>query len=250
MSVSYPSSSGAGGAAPQPGQPAQPAQPPANNQPPKHPWDAICDAHFAAPTGEAAIKHDTKLAVLLKRSIDCPPEYETTEQVAAYYQHGVQIEQAQQLNLLPYSLAVDPRVQDKSYHGIMSLAYRKWAKRVIEYRYAKEQQVYAETEVEIEARAGNHNDHLHNLGNIVQDELEKGFEYMLEDDGGKVKAFGRTLLALLQEWTKEWILERRSLEIQHPSAQVYDPNIHSQKLPPFSTVEPKHIQKSVWAEED
>lgn len=214
-----------------------------------HPWDVICADHFATVPNESGIKHDANIATHPQRPLSPTQEYNTEEKKASYYHHACQIEQAHQLITLPYILATDPRVQDKSYHGIMSLVYKTWAKRVITYRNglpSAPKAVKDLTEAQFNERAshGTHNEWLKKLANVVLDQLQTNHDYnTAADENVKRKILGRALLGVLRRWTNEWVVEPRALDPQKQYLMPETPEPEEMSGAPFSTVRPGSLAR-------
>ena len=215
-----------------------------------HPWDVTCTDYFATAPAGTAIKHDAALATLPLRALAPPQDYDTEEKKASYYQHACQIEQAYQLTLLPYSVAIDPDVQDKSYHGIMSRVYKTWAKRMIKHRCEmasapREVKELTEAQIDDKASQGSHSEWLRKLANVVLCQLEaEDIEYQsATDEMVKRKMCGYALLVVLRTWTNEWHRERRALDPQgqYLIPEALDPA--RENGAPFSTVRPESLDR-------
>ena len=214
-----------------------------------HPWDVICEDHFATVPNESGIKHDAKIAANPQRPLSPAQEYNTEEKKASYYQHACQIEQAHQLTMLPYILATDSDVPDKSYHGIMSLVCKTWAKRVITYRRGlpfapKEVEDLTEAQINESASHGTHNEWLKKLANVVLDQLQTDHDYnAAADENVKRRMVGRALLGVLRRWTNEWIVQRRALD---PHKKYLMPEMREpaeKSGAPFSNVRPGSLAR-------
>ena len=190
----------------------------------KHPWDVICDAYFSADplAGESAILHNAHLGNEEPRTLNIPPQYDTTEvQGAEWYREGVQIEVSHHYTILPYLLAVDPAVTDKSYHGIMALVYKTWMRRLIKFRTTLDMtpdnlKNLTDAQIEAESSKGKPIDHLTKLGDILLTEFDAGSPtFKAADKVTRLKRHTLNMLAVLKRWTDEWEEERKELEEQH-----------------------------------
>jgi hypothetical protein len=212
-----------------------------------HPWDTIL---ANAPITGRVITHDAKRGAEPARSVSVtpPPEEDTDEKKAIYLRLGCNIEAEQQCALIPYILAVNPNVIDKSYPGIIALTYKTWGKRVIKYRSSldgcpKEFQIMTDDQMDAEAGEGILFDHLTKLNQIVGNELTTKLpEYKNAELWVQRTMVCSFILKLLMDWTKEWDEERRRAEGEWLS-------IHGEgrktlaKKPPHKTVSPKDLLK-------